>query len=160
MKKTFYLFPISLLVILAFSSSICTDLENNCEDSEMPSISNEITLFVQVKYNDGVLFDDKITASIWRETCDGKMRSYNTESGTLSSSGWFTAGKTMILMDNSKDEVRYRFTAYYTPFYPATEKTKEIEGSYTYEQIKSMANAYDEVEKTFFIEIPTDSDGH
>lgn len=141
------------------SSSLCPPSED-CEKSEIPTtIFVEFSLFVQVKYNDGQLFDGKIEAAIWKKTCDGKMRSYNAEKGYLNQ-GYFSVGKSLISMDNEKDKIHYRFTAYYTPFYPATELQEEIVGSFDYAQVIAGKDDNDEFEQIFYIEIPTDSDGH
>jgi len=158
MKKTLIFLSASILILLTLSSSLCTSSED-CEESEKPTIFVEFTLFVQVKYNDGIYSDEKIEASIWKKTCEGKMKNHDSEKGFLND-GYFTVGTRMMSMNNDKDKIHYRFTAYHTPFYPATEQQQEITGSFDYAQVLAQKNSDDEIEKIFYIEIPTDSDGH
>lgn len=159
MKKTYLFLSTCILIFLTLSSSLCPNSED-CKDSEIPTIFVEFTLFVQVKYNDGVLSDEKIVATIWKKTCDGDMRNYDSEKGYLNTAGYFTVGTRMMSMNNKKDKIHYRFTAYHTPFYPADEQKEEIVGSFDYAQVIAQKNDDDELKKTFYIEIPTDSDGH
>lgn len=159
MKKTLLYLSASILVLLTLSSSLCTNSED-CKESEKPTIFVEFTLFVQVKYNDGIYSDEKIEASIWKKTCEGDMKNYDAEKGYLNTNHYFTVGTKLISLNNDKDKIHYRFTAYHTPFYPATQQQEEITGSFDYAQVVAQKNSDDEFEKTFYIEIPTDSDGH
>lgn len=157
MKRLLYSVLIIFLVTTLFIRG-CLDFSNDCDESEMPSISVSFSFFVQVKYNDNNFFPGQIEAVIYKKTCEGKMSGYRSNKGTLNQ-GWYCAGKFLYSFSNSEDKIHYKFLAYHTPFYPATEQTEVIEGSFSYAQIAAGKGDYDEIEKTFFITIPTDSEG-
>lgn len=159
MKKTYLFLSACILFLLTLSSSLCPPAED-CEKSEVPTIFVDFTLFVQVTYNDGIYSTEKIEASIWKKTCEGKMKNYNAAKGLLNADHYFTVGTRQMSMNNKKDKIHYRFTAYHTPFYGTPNQQVEITGSFDYAQVVAQKNDNDEFEKIFYLEIPTDSDGH
>ncbi len=156
MKKLLFFLVSIVITSMLVSYSGC---EDECDKTEMPTISKEFSLFVQVKYQDGVLFDGKIDFEIFKMYCNGKQTGYFSGSGSLNQSGYFIWGTPTYNFSNEDDYVQFKFTAYHTPFYPAVEQTEIVGGKFNYAQAETASNEYDEINKTYYITIPTNSDG-
>lgn len=164
MKKIAFLSTVVLLSMLfIFSSCEGFDLfgeEDDCDKDKMETISLEFVLSVQIKYKDGQPFEGKTEFEIIKERCDESQTGYQKAVCTSSGNGIYTYNiDALYFLRNKRDKVTAWFTAYHTPFYPATETTEMAVEDYNYAKAKSVANDDDEVIKMYSITIPTNSDG-
>lgn len=164
MKKHTFFTTISLLFsfLLIVSSCDLLDLSaDDCENSKLDEqFSKTFIMSVQVKYKDGNAFEGKTEFVIVKERCDGSQSGYQNVICTSNSDGIFTPNiEPLYSYNNKKDKVMVRFTAYHTPYFPATEKTEVAGGDFNSVIAQSQSDEYDEVHRKYSITIPTNSDG-
>lgn len=164
MKKIAFLSTF-LLVSMLFMFSSCEDFdlfgeEDDCDKDKMETLSLEFQLSVQIKYEDGQPFEGKTEFEIIKERCDESQTGYQKAICTSDGNGIYTYNlDALYFLRNKRDKITTWFTAYHTPFYPATE-TPEVTGEeFSYAKANSLANDDDEVIKMYSITIPTNADG-
>jgi len=164
MKKYLLSLPVLFVAFILLSISSCElfdFLEDDpCKEDEMPRISKTFLPKVVIKYKDGVAFDGKTEYYIVKERCDGSQSGYMTASGTPDQAGKYEPNlEPLYSYNNKQDKVFFQFTAYHTPYYPAVETTETVGEVFNYEKAQSQSDEYDEIIKTYYITIPTNSDG-
>jgi hypothetical protein len=136
------------------------EFEEACDKTKMTTMDKDFTLYLQVNYKDGVPFDGRVTLRIYKKYCEGKISGDWTYECTSNQSGLYHSGYyNNYIFRNKNDRVYYEFTAYYTPYFPADEQTKTLNGYFDYASATNASDEYDKVSKTYSMTIPTNEDG-
>jgi hypothetical protein len=153
----FILFP---LMFMVSSCNLFDSGDDECDKTKMPFISKTFIISVQIMYKDNVPFDGKTEFYIVKERCDGSQSGSAKNSGTPDESGIYFPGLAPTYnFYNEKDKVYFKFTAYHTPYYPPEETTEVVEDVYYYKDAELKSDENDEIIVTYYITIPTNSDG-
>ncbi|RLD48131.1 MAG: hypothetical protein DRI88_04225 [Bacteroidetes bacterium] len=162
MKKylTVLLLIVSIVTLIAFTS--CTDffdLSGDCDETKMPVITKEFSISLEVKYKDGLPFEDEIEFKIYKKRCQGTY--YGTYIANIepNNHGIFTPEPQMYSLENKKDVISFIFTIQYTPIWPNVEQKEEVIDVLDYDQVKNLSNDDDEVIKMYKLTLPINSDG-
>ncbi len=160
MKKLLTPLMVLIIVPLLFVYTSCPDLSDECDKEEMPHISKTFLPSVVIKYKDGNYFTGKVDYFIVKERCDESQSGYFTTTGSPDGTGKYTPPLEPIYsLNNKKDRVFFQFTAFHTPFYPAVLTEETAAASFNYDKAIAESDEYDEIIKTYYITIPTNSDG-
>jgi len=162
MKKYYYSLAILLFSSFLFIPFSCDlfDTEDDCDKDDKPHISRTFNVSVQIKYKDGVPFEGKTEFFIVKERCNGTQSGYFKTSGSPDGTGKYSPSvEATYSFNNARDKVFFQFTAYHTPYYPPSETTEVAGATFNYDKAKTQADDYDEITETYYITIPTNSDG-
>lgn len=170
-NKLFILVSLSLICLL-FIRLTCTGDDDGVSEFGEPCDKTKLTegqhenitfyLYLNVHYNDGIPFDGKVTFRMYKQYCNGKVSGDSTNDCINDQNGrfWANAGYNQYWFKNENDRVYYEFTAYYTPYYPANELTKTLNGHFDYKSAMNLRDELDRVRKSYEMTIPTDEYGH
>ncbi len=155
MKKT-VAFLLFAFLIISFNS--CEKVKEN---TKRPAELFTVKPSIKILYKDNDPFEGKVEYKLDRDAY-GRFEHLKNLTGHPDGNGVYAPGEAEFMLADKNDFITIRFTAYFEQIFGGGSSfllTKEITEYYYYDDCKSMADENGEIIKSYFMQLPVNSDG-